>query len=224
MSRSKSTFKTFGLCLAAAFMVPASAQAQGGYYGNQASFQQQMPSQSPWANPIYGNRHDGSGDKFKKIARLALTAGGTVVAGLFGKQFGPVGMIAGGALGFVVSNWLGKKLLGDTYDSGRDNFFGFGSSNGNSWTNPSQGPHWGGPSIMPNPGQFGGPGQLPPYVGKGSSTYSGGGNLGDLREAFHNAMRDFTRTLSNGSDSEKESARTAYDNARSEYYRALSDK
>jgi phage tail tape-measure protein len=61
---------------------------------------------------------------------------GAVVGGLFGSQFGTIGTVVGGAVGFFLTNWLVEKFTSH-YDEGyrppeyRRGWFGSGSYSGN---------------------------------------------------------------------------------------------
>jgi hypothetical protein len=176
-----------------------------------------------------------AGDTFKKVARIALTAGGAVIGGLFASQFGTVWTVVGGAVGFLVSRWIANKLFGDSWH--------------HEFPSPYQG--WGGPrwsQMYPgqdpgqDPGQFPGPGQFPHpsqnaagYVepgwpggdpgkggdSKGSGTWNGAGkDLGQLRDDFYESMKDYTESLRRGTEAQKAAAKSDYDRAREAYYRA----
>lgn len=169
----------------------------------------------------YGHHNGNNGGLFKfgpttsKIAKIGLTATGSVLAGMFGSQFGVVGTVIGGAAGFFVSKWIGDKLFGENCYPGQYN-------------------HAGGPGIFQRikDAIFGrkNPGPFPPVYGNngGGVRWSdvrtpNTGNLNDSRQAFYNAMQDYTKALQTGTQAQKEAAKAAYDAARNAYFSAKSN-
>lgn len=196
----------FSVTLAALMMLLAPAQhvmaagwADNAYYGN--------------GNQDYyrgGNRGGHGGGIFKfgptttKIAKFGVTAVGTVMAGVLGSQFGTLGTIAGGAAGFFVSRWIGDKLFGQNqWDHGQ-------SYDNRSWFTRLKDKIFG----RSNPGPF------PPHYGNGGDRWSkirplnqGSQDLATARRDLYQAGEDLKRALQSGSDSEKASAKAAYDAA-----------
>lgn len=243
------TSPRWGLLLVAAVLSVTSAWAQGpadsrssdsrgsGIYGG---YGQRPPPPGGWSqgSGIFGGFQIGreAGDNFKKIARLALTAGGAVVGGLFASQFGTVGTVVGGAVGFLVSRWIASKIFGDSW---HDNYPSPHQGWGPRWSQmyPGQDP---GQNPGQDPGQFPGgwthPSQNaagyvePTWPGgdskgsdtKGSGTWgsSQGKDLGQLRDDFYESMKDYTESLRNGTEAQKSAAKSEYDRARESYYRA----
>lgn len=166
----------------------------------------------------YGNgRGHSSGGVFhfspttSKIAKIGLTATGSVLAGLFGSQFGTIGTVVGGAAGFFVSKWIGDKLFGS-------NAYPQQYNEGGSWFSRIK------DKIL---GRDRGP--YPPVYGngpiQGGNRWSkiaplNNGNLADARQSFYRAMEDYQRALTSGSQAEKESAKAAYDTARNAFFSA----
>jgi hypothetical protein len=191
MTRLRGLTAALGIAIVLGLLAPAgSALADDGSWMAQ--------SYDPGYNQAPGkgllSRIFNFGPTGKNIARLALTAAGTVVAGLFGSQFGMIGTIAGGAAGFLVSRWLADKILGP-----RDPGHGSGP------------PYW-----QQGPGHgFGRWSKILPLGG-------GGGELNDLRRSFHEAYDNYRRALAGGSGADKEAARSAYESARQAYFSAKS--
>jgi hypothetical protein len=207
MTRRGMVLLSVGILAILAMLVPAQNAVAAGWsdhaYYDQGQFQQ------------HHGRHGGNGGGLlsfgpttKKIARVGLLAAGTVVAGLFGSQFGTVGTIVGGAAGFLVSRWLGDKLFGE-------NRWDQGQTYGQSWLGKLKDKIFGRKEdqyrIQPYP--YGGP--------RWSQINAMGGSqdLGAARRDLYQAGEDLKRALQTGTDAEKQSSKAAYDAARETFYR-----
>ncbi|MBI4860179.1 MAG: hypothetical protein HY815_07925 [Candidatus Riflebacteria bacterium] len=195
-----------GTFFALALVTPTSVVAGGWPDQNQSGFPPiQMQGPAPYGQrPIQmqdqrWNKDRGGilnfGPTGKNIARIALTAAGTVVAGLFGSQFGMVGTVIGGAAGFIVSRWIGNKLFGesDNYAPGYQQYT-YGQQY---WGN---GPRW---SQTDCP--------KPPI-----------GFEGDIKHLKSEVVRTYNAlkgAIAGGTQGEKDAAKAAYDHAREAYAR-----
>jgi hypothetical protein len=209
MTRHRFLTATLGLFIVLGLLSPSLAHAQGswmdnrydnrggGYNGNQGFFSKLF---------------NFGGGTAKTVGKIALQGAGTVVAGIFGSRFGPIGTIVGGAAGFLVSRWVSDKVFGG---GGREQCYG---------------PGWGQPSLftriknkilgrpnappMPYPGGY----NFPPM---GSGIRPGdNADLGGLRQDFFEAYNNLKRALSTGTEAEKAAAKQAYDSAREAYFQA----
>lgn len=166
--------------------------------------------QASWGR---GNGHSSGGlfhfgPTTSKIAKIGLTATGSVLAGLFGSQFGTIGTVVGGAAGFFVSKWIGDKLFGS-------NAYPQQYNEGGNWFSRIKDKILG-RDKGPYPPVYG-----PPAGNRWSKIAPlNNGNLADSRQAFYRAMEDYQRALAGGSQAEKEAAKTAYENARNAFARA----
>ena len=163
----------------------------------------------------HGN-HNGNGGLFNfspttsKIAKIGLTATGTVLAGMFGAQFGTIGTVVGGAAGFFVSKFIGDKLFGT------NNYPSHYQSSGGGIFERLKDKIFGTKNHGPFPPQYGG--NNGPW--RGSETNVPGGSLTDARQNFYTAMQNYTKSLQTGTQAQKEAAKAAYDAARNAYYSA----
>lgn len=207
MTRRGMVLFTVGVIALLAMLAPAQNAVAAGWsdaaYYDQGQFQQQH------------HRHGGGllhfGPTTKKIARLGLTAAGTVVAGLFGSQFGTVGTIVGGAAGFLVSRWIGDKLFGE-------NRWDQGHVYGQSWLGKLKDKIFGRSNdpyrIQPYPYPYGGP-RWSQINNMGNAS----GDLASARRELYQTGEDLKRALQTGTDAEKQSAKSAYDAARENFVR-----
>lgn len=170
----------------------------------------------------YGQNNGNSGGLFKfgpttsKIAKIGLTATGSVLAGMFGSQFGVVGTVVGGAAGFFVSKWIGDKLFGENCYPAEYNH-----NNGGGIFQRIKDTIFGRKNNGPYPPVYGGnPGG---GVRWSDVRTPNTGSLNDSRQAFYNAMQDYTKALQTGTQAQKEAAKAAYDSARNAYFSAKSN-
>lgn len=211
MTRQGTLFAVLGLFVLFGALMPAPALAAGwadSAYYDQASFGQGH-SHSPG--------HDSHGGLFHfnpttaKIAKIGLSAAGSIVAGLFGSQFGTVGTVVGGAAGFFVSKWIGDKLFGsNSYPQQYNEGQGFFSKIKDKILGRDHGSY---PPVYGND----------PY--QGGNRWSkirpmDNGNLAGARQDFYRTMEDYKRALTSGSQAEKETAKAAYDAARNTFFSA----
>ena len=149
------------------------------------------------------------GPTTSKIAKIGLTATGSVLAGLFGSQFGTIGTVLGGAAGFFVSKFVGDKLFGSNgypaqyQSSGGGIFSRIKNTIFHRKEDEPQGQgggiHW---SDVRTPGSD---------------------DLNGARQSFYTAMQSYTKALQTGTQAEKVAAKTAYDAARTAYFSAKHD-
>ena len=149
------------------------------------------------------------GPSTARIAKIGLTATGSVLAGLFGSQFGTIGTVLGGAAGFFVSKWVGDKLFGSNaypaqyQSSGGGIFSKLKNAIFHRKEDEPQGQglgiHW---SDVRTPGSD---------------------DLNSRRQSFYTAMQSYTKALQTGTQAEKVAAKTAYDAARTAYFSAKHD-
>lgn len=201
-------------------------RASGFYPGRGGGWQ---TGPGPWSN--YGNNNNNS--TFKKLAKLGLSAGGAVVAGIVGSRFGAIGTVVGGALGFMVSHWLANKIFGDTAkDYYRSPYQNWPNQGWYSQTQDQVGIR--GSSIYhQQDGNRGGGSQWSRDANRRDDNRGGGGrwsnnnrpfeaesgDLDTLRNQYYDSMRRFTQSLTGGSEEEKSQAKSEYDRAREAYYR-----
>lgn len=208
MTRRGMLLLSVGIFAILAMLVPAQSAMAAGWsdnaYYDQGQFQQQHRLGG-------GGGLLSFGPTTKKVARVGLLAAGTVVAGLFGSQFGTVGTIVGGAAGFLVSRWLGDKLFGE-------NRWDQGHTYGQSWLGRLKDKIFGRKDdqyrIQPYPYQQGGGSRWSKINALGGSQ-----DLGTARRDLYQASEDLKRALQTGSDAEKQSAKSAYDAARESFFR-----
>jgi hypothetical protein len=174
-------------------------------------FQQQFQQQFDQNLRGSGNRNSSGLSSFGNIA---LTAAGTIVAGLFGSQFGTVGTVLGGTVGFFVSRWIADELFPQNS--------AYGCNYGQSY--------WGSSRSGQGQSQWGqSPYSQVPF-GNGSkwsttSTDSGPvsqcGSDTDLKTLQYNYIRtynDFKNCSTKGDEAARQRAKTLYDQAREAYY------
>ena len=209
MTRRGMVLLTVGIFAILAMLAPAGNAVAAGWsdhaYYDQGQFQQH-------------HRHGGGGGLLdfgpttKKVARVGLLAAGTVVAGLFGSQFGTVGTIVGGAAGFLVSRWLGDKLFGE-------NRWDQGHTYGQSWLGKLKDKIFGRKEneyrIQPYPYPTGGGPRWSQINNMGGASQ----DLGTARRDLYTAGESLKRALQTGSEAEKQSAKAAYDSARENFFR-----
>lgn len=186
-------------------------------------------------------RRAGSSD-LSDVGNIALTAAGTIVAGLFGSQFGTLGTVVGGAAGLFVSRWIADKIFPTSSSHGCD----YGQS------------YWGGGRTGWGQSQWGqSPYSQVPFgdksmggnVGSGNdlvtqqslypddsfakgskwgnscpaSSSSQPGQSSDLKVLQQNFIRtynDFKSAISSGDAAARDRTKALYDQAREAYYSA----
>jgi len=180
------------------------------------------------------------------LMRLAPGAIGGIAGFLLGGSFGMVGRLVGGFVGFVAGRAIGDILFPPYYNPYGFGSFGMGGAISNMVNPFNQNYNQSmGAGAFPNStyGQYtgGGGGFVTPFFSgtnpqsQASATNGSAGvvvhstpqapglsddNLAALRKAFYDAVDSYQETLKSGSDSEKLTAKAAFDNANKAYQEA----